>query len=156
VADYKKNFIASVLAVVLVAAAPIPFFCQVNPAEATELSVGNTNPPSANATNLKPTQSYNLSSRELFYRMMLSVIVIIVLGGATIYISKRFLPKIVSQQGKNIRISETTHLGHNKTLHLLTIGSQRLLIGSTSQSITLLADVTNAFTNEGRKETNKI
>ena len=75
--------------------------------------------------------------------MMSSVLLVIVLGAAAIYISKKLLPKITRLPGKEIHIVETVHLGPRKTVHLLKIGGRKLLIGSTNENITRLADVTD-------------
>lgn len=91
-------------------------------------------------------------SKELFFKMMLSVLLVVVLGAAAIYISRKLLPRITNLPGKEIRIAETVHLGPRKTVHLLKIGNQWLLIGSTSESITKLADVTDALADLPAKE----
>ena len=80
--------------------------------------------------------------REFFYKMLVSIVAVIILGAGIIYISKKLLPKISNLPGKQIKVVETTHLGQRKALHLIRIGSRRLLIGSTSESITMLSDVT--------------
>lgn len=85
------------------------------------------------------------TSQELFFKMMLSVLLVIALGAAAIYVSKKLLPKITNAPSKEIRILETAHLGPHKAVHLIKIGNQRFLIGSTNQSITTLADVTDAL-----------
>jgi flagellar biosynthetic protein FliO len=89
--------------------------------------------------------SGSADTRELFLKMMAAVLLVIVLGVAAIYVSKKFLPKITNLPGKKIRIVETVHLGPRKTIHLLEVGNHRLLVGSTSDSITALADVTVAL-----------
>ncbi len=81
------------------------------------------------------------SSRELFFKMMVSVLFLVALGAAAIYVSKRFLPKITNLPGKEIRIAETVHLGPRKAVHLLEVGERRFLIGSTNENITRLADL---------------
>ena len=86
------------------------------------------------------------SSRELFFKMMVSVLFLIALGAAAIYVSRRFLPKITNLPGKKIRIAETVHLGPRKAVHLLEVGERRFLIGSTNENITRLADLTSALT----------
>lgn len=80
---------------------------------------------------------------ELFFKMMISLLFLVVLGATAIYVSKRFLPKITNLSGKEIRIAETVHLGPRKAVHLLDIGNRRLLIGSTNENITRLADLTS-------------
>jgi flagellar biosynthetic protein FliO len=81
------------------------------------------------------------SSRELFFKMMVSVLFLIALCVAAIYVSRRFGAKITNLSGKEIRIAETVHLGPRKAVHLLEIGNRRFLIGSTNENITRLADL---------------
>jgi flagellar biogenesis protein FliO len=81
--------------------------------------------------------------REFFYKMLLSILAVAVLGAAVVYVSKKLLPKISNLPGKQIRVIETHHLGPRKSIHLIAAGSRRLLIGSTSETITMLADVTD-------------
>lgn len=83
-----------------------------------------------------------LGRGELFFKMMFSVVLVVVLGAAALYMSKKVLPRITNLPGKEIRILETAHLGPRKAVHLVKIGNQRLLIGSTNESISMLADVT--------------
>ncbi|NIR11629.1 MAG: hypothetical protein GTN82_39950, partial [Candidatus Aminicenantes bacterium] len=80
------------------------------------------------------------------------VVLVAVLGVAAVYASKKLLPKITNLPGKEIHIAETVHLGPRKTVHLLRIGKQWLLIGSTNENITKLADVTDALTDLHAKE----
>jgi len=94
-----------------------------------------------NDPSISTRKSDRPSSRELFFKMMVSVLFLIALGAAAIYVSKRFLPKITNLSGKEIRITETVHLGPRKAVHLLEIGERRFLIGSTNENITRLADL---------------
>jgi len=87
-----------------------------------------------------------LNTTELFYKMMLAVLLVIALGAAAIYISKKFVPKITSLSGKKVQVCETVHLGPRKAIYLIKVGKQMLLIGSTNESITRLADVTDTLT----------
>jgi flagellar biosynthetic protein FliO len=83
-----------------------------------------------------------LNGTELFYKIMLAVVFVVALGAAAIFMTKRYLPKIANLQGREIRIVETVHLGPRKSVHILKIGSRRLLIGSTNENISRLADLT--------------
>lgn len=78
----------------------------------------------------------------LFYKMILMVLVVIALGVAVIFLSKKLLPKL-NLAGKRIKVIEAVHLGPKKSLHLIKIGKKTLLIGSTNENITNLADVTD-------------
>ena len=84
------------------------------------------------------------SGREFFYKMLLSILVVAGLGAGVVYVSKKLLPRISNQPGRQIRVIETHHLGTRKSIHLIAAGSRRLLIGSTSETITMLADVTDS------------
>lgn len=100
----------------------------------------------ANDPNFSPRPSDIAGGRELFYKMAFSVLLVIAMGGAAIYVSKKLLPKITNLPGKEIRIVETVHLGPRKAVHLLEIGDRRFLIGSTNESITKLADISSTLT----------
>jgi flagellar biogenesis protein FliO len=69
-----------------------------------------------------------------------------------LYVSKRLLPKVASVPGKEIHIRETAYLGPRKALHLVEIGNHKLLIGSTNDSITSLADVTDTWLDIPKQE----
>jgi flagellar biosynthetic protein FliO len=81
-------------------------------------------------------------TRELFIKMMVSVVLVVVLGAGAIYGSKRLAGKFANLPGKRIKIVETAHLGPRKAVHLLRIGDRCLLIGSTNDNISKLADLT--------------
>ncbi len=106
----------------------------------------------ANDPNFSAKSDSNISSSEIFFKLMLSVLLVAVLGAAAIYASKKLLPRITNLPGKKIRIVETVHLGPRKAVHLLEIGNQQLLIGSTNESITKLADVTVGFAELSAKD----
>lgn len=99
----------------------------------------------ANSPNDACDPSSSLSSAALFYKMLVSVLLVVALGIGALYVSRKFLPKITGFAGKQMSILETVHLGPRKAVHLLKIGDQYLLIGSTAEHITKLADVTDRF-----------
>ena len=96
-------------------------------------------------TDLGQPSGPNLGSRELFVQMMLSVALVIALAVGALYLSKKVLPKVARVSGKEIRVMETTYLGPRKALHLVQIGDQKLLIGSTNEHIATLAHVGGAW-----------
>jgi len=95
--------------------------------------------------NSPPSPSLTLGNGELFLKMMLSVGLVIGLGGAALYLSKRVLPRVTHAPGKEIHILETAYLAPRKALHLVEVGGQRLLIASTSDRVTMLAPVNEAW-----------
>jgi flagellar biosynthetic protein FliO len=141
---YRKKIVVFLITVAL--GSGVLFVCSAKSAtDGTELensksksnSLFKKDPNFSTRTNDKP------SFRKLFFEMMFSILFLVVLGVAAIYVSKRFLPKITNLSGKEIRIAETVHLGPRKAVHLLEIGNRRLLIGSTNENITRLADLTS-------------
>ena len=100
----------------------------------------------ANDPNFSASMTDSPGTREFFFKITLSILLVVALGAAAIYVSRKVLPKITNLPGKQIHILETAHLGPRKAVHLVKIGDQRLLIGSTNESITRLADVTDTLT----------
>jgi flagellar biogenesis protein FliO len=85
--------------------------------------------------------------------MILSVLIVVILGVAVVYVSKRLLPKIPHLTDRAIRITESVSLGPNRMVHLLETGGRKFLIGSTNENITMLADVTDTPTYLPSQET---
>lgn len=140
----KKKIVVFLVALALGSVILVVCSAQSAPAEQAKPLFNNSSSPFANDPNFSAAPANSPSTRELFFKMMLSVLLVVVLGAAVIYISKKFLPKIANLPGKEMHIIETARLGPHKAVHLLKIGNQQLLIGSTSQNITKLADITGA------------
>jgi len=85
----------------------------------------------------------NLDTGDLYFRMVMMVLLVVCLGAAAMYLSKKLLPRFSNLPGKRIKVIETVHLGQRKSVHLLKIGNQEILIGSTNETITKLADITD-------------
>lgn len=81
----------------------------------------------------------------LLARMMLSIGIVVILAVAAFYVSKKVLPKVTHTKGKEIQVVETTFLGPRKMLHLVQVGNQKLLVGSTNETITTLAHIDDAW-----------
>ena len=143
-AAYKKKIVAFLMAVALGTAVLVVCSAGSAPAEEQEQKFDNLSLPFENDSNLAARPDDIPTTGELFFKMMFSVLLIVVLGAAAIYVSKKFGTRITNLPGKKIRVIETVSLGPRKAVHLLKIGNQRLLIGSTTESITKLADVTDA------------
>ncbi len=87
----------------------------------------------------------SLDTGELFLKMMGAMALIIALGVGLVYVSRRFLPKVGSVPGRRIQIAETVPLGAKKALHLVEVGGRKVLIGSTAEKITMLADISEGY-----------
>jgi flagellar biosynthetic protein FliO len=102
--------------------------------------------------NFASTADISLGGGGLFARMMLCIVLVVGLGVGMLYVSKRLLPKVTTAPGKEIRILETAYLGPRKALHLVEVGNHRLLIGSTNDGITSLADVSDTWMDIPKQE----
>ena len=139
----KKKIVVFLLTIVLCSGVTFVYSAQSGTNESTKSLFDNSGSLYGNQPNLTTGSDDNLGTRELFFKMMLTVLLVVVLGVAAIYLSKKLLPRFTHLPGKRIRVIETVHLGSRKTVHLLKIGNQQLLIGSTNENITKLADVTD-------------
>jgi flagellar biogenesis protein FliO len=117
-----------------------------------DIALGSLNPTWNDPDNLVSSANAGPGSRELFLKMMLSVGLVIGLGVAALYLSKRVLPRVVNAPGKEIHVLETTWLGPRKALHLVEVANQRLLIASTNENVTMLAHVSDGWLDMSRQE----
>jgi flagellar biogenesis protein FliO len=151
-AESKKKIVVFVAAAVLVCGALMMRQTRPVSAEEQKSLFASSDSLILNEPNLSGQPAEKFQKSELFYKMTLVALLIVALGVAAIYISKRLVPKIARLPGKEIYIVETAHIGQRKAVHLLKIGDRMLLIGSTNESITKLADVTKALSNVSQQQ----
>jgi len=108
----------------------------------------------ANDPNFFGRSDYEPGRGEFSVRVVFAVLFVLVLIVAAVYVSRKLLPKITNVPGKEIRIIETAHLGPRRTVHVIEVGGRRLLIGSTNENITKLADLSSDLTDLSSIETN--
>lgn len=96
--------------------------------------------------NMAAQPPLNSGASEALRPLIISIIVLIVIGTAAIYASKKWLPKIRTSSSKHIHVLENVQLAPNRGVHLVQVGSQRFLLGSSNESVRMLADVTLALT----------
>ena len=138
----KKN-VVFLLAIILCNIATFAYSAQSGADESTKsLLSDNSGSVYSTQPNLTIGSDVNPDAGGLFFKMMLMVLLVVVFGAAAIYLSKKLLPRFSRLPGKRIRVCETVHLGPRKAIHLIKIDEQMLLIGSTNENITKLADVT--------------
>ena len=85
---------------------------------------------------------------ELVLKVIVSLVIVMGLGVAAVYLLRRVGPRLCRIPGKQIRIIETTALGPKKALHIVEVGQQRFLIGSTAEQVTLLSPIPPSTTHE--------
>jgi flagellar biogenesis protein FliO len=82
-------------------------------------------------------------------QMLAYVLVILALGAIVLIVIKRVVPKIGKVSGKNVTVIETIYLGPRQTVHLLRVGTSKILVAAAPNGVTMLADVTKSFPQEG-------
>lgn len=91
-----------------------------------------------------PSQSQNLDNlhQNLVRQLLIMTFIIALFGGGFWWFVRKYSKGLLVGKGRFITILETIPLGPRKTVHLLEVGHKKLLIGSTPDSIRLLADLT--------------
>ena len=80
-------------------------------------------------------------ARQLF--TMVAFVAVIGIGAW--FFCKKMARNWTGGKGKNINVTETVSLGPRKLVHIVQVGSKQFLIGSTSDNIRLLAEVTDCL-----------
>jgi flagellar biosynthetic protein FliO len=153
VTENKKKFVPILLSIALIGGIVV---LRINQGQNTDPNQETTKKADSffsNDPNLLFGNSDGYSNQDLIFKTIASVAVVLTLGFAAIYVSKKFSGKLGNIQGKQIKIVETTHLGQRKMLHLIKVGNQQLLIGSTNEKLTMLADVSASNNSHDFSET---
>jgi flagellar biogenesis protein FliO len=94
-----------------------------------------------------------LDTSDTLKMLVKSTLMIIVLGVVAVYVARRVMPKVGAAMGKELKVVESINLGPRKQVYVLKVGTKRLLVGAASESITYLADVTEATREPGKTQT---
>jgi|GEM_PF-2142705 len=138
----KKRIVVCLLTITLCSGATFVYSVQSGANESTQPLSDNSGSPNDDPPNRAVWSDDNPVAGGLFFRMILMVLLVVVLGVAAVYLSKTLLPRFTRLSDKRIQVCGTVHLGPRKALHLIKIGQQTLLIGCTNENIATLADVT--------------
>ena len=111
----------------------------------TNFSSTNTTPNTPKSFGFDTGRSDQFDPGAIFLKMIAAVILVVALGLVLVFVSKRLAPRISNSGSKRVRIIETTPLPGRKMLLLVKAGGRELLIGSTQEKLTMLADVTENF-----------
>lgn len=122
-------------------------------AQGQESTQPASSPATTAPTTLKPYKSIGESPQglkgsptsDMLWNMLASVVIILVLGGACLFLIKRVLPRINRPSGRTVRVLETSYLGPQKMIHLVHVGSRKFLLASSKDTISVIADVTAAL-----------
>ena len=140
----KEKIVLFLLVIVLCCGMVLVYSAPSGTDESTKtLLSGNSDSVYSTQPNLTLGSDGNLDAGGLFLKMIVMVLLVVFFGVAAIYLSKKLLPKFNRLPGKRIQVCETVHLGPRKAIHLIKIGRQTFLIGSTNENVNKLADVTD-------------
>ena len=92
-----------------------------------------------------PPRPGDVDLTALMWQLASAGLVVLVLGGAAIFVIKKLMPRISRAAGRRVTVLETAYLGPRKAVHLIQVGSRRLLVASTADAVVRLDDVTDAF-----------
>jgi len=81
----------------------------------------------------------------LLGRMVAYGTVILLLGGAALFVARRYLPRARPAGGRGVRVTDSVYLAPRKQLHVLEVGPQRFLIASCRDSVTMISELTSSF-----------
>jgi flagellar biogenesis protein FliO len=104
-------------------------------------------PLNASPSDTAPAEPQNLDllHRQLV-RQLISMILIVALFGVGLWwFARRYSKGLLGGKGKLVTVTETIPLGPRKMIHILQVGSRKMLLGSTADSIRFLADITDAI-----------
>ncbi|MFA5423427.1 MAG: flagellar biosynthetic protein FliO [Phycisphaerae bacterium] len=86
-------------------------------------------------------QNQRIETGEIYWRMMLAILLVIILGSAAYYVSKKLGSRIVNQPNRRMKLVETLYLGSKKSLHLIKIGQREIIVATTPTAISSIADL---------------
>lgn len=84
----------------------------------------------------------------LMWQMLAAALMVLAVGALAFFVLKKLLPRISRGSHKRISVLETAYLGSRKAVHLLQVGSRKLLVASSPEGVVRLDDVTSAFSSE--------
>lgn len=148
---YKKKMPALLAAILLLGSIMLAYSARSGAGENTKPLFDKPVSQCDNQSKLTRGTYGNSDTSGLFSRMIIMILLVVLLGAAAIYLSKKLLPRL-NLAGKRIQVFETVHLGPRKAIHLIKIGRQMLLVGSTNENITKLADVTDQMPEDNLPE----
>jgi len=78
-------------------------------------------------------------------RMLAYVGVTLVLALGAVFLAKRYLPRMATRGGERIHVVDSAYLGPRKQVHVLEVGSQRFLVASCRDSVTMISELSRSF-----------
>ncbi len=83
-------------------------------------------------------------ANAMLWRMLASVLIIAILGAAAYFGIRRLGPRFRLVPKRKIHLIETLPLGARKSLHLVEVDGQRLLLGASRENVAILTELAAA------------
>jgi flagellar biogenesis protein FliO len=100
--------------------------------------------PSPADTASAESQNLDLLHRQLVRQLITMILIVALFGVGLWWFARRYSKGLMGGKGNMVTVAETIPLGPRKMVHILQVGSRKLLLGSTADSIRFLADITDA------------
>ncbi|HUS92486.1 MAG TPA: flagellar biosynthetic protein FliO [Phycisphaerae bacterium] len=78
-------------------------------------------------------------------QMAAYALLILALGGGALLMVRRYFPRPRSRQGGRLRVIDSVYIGPRKQVHVLEVGSQRFLLASCRDSVTMISELGSSF-----------
>ncbi len=143
--DINKALTVIVLVAIAICVAPSVCFSEDDSQPAPETSPTQSEPAMEDdllkGLDYSLNEDSELTKGQLVRQFAISIFFVVILGICAWWLSKK-MPRITNPKGKSISVVESINLGSKRSLHLLEISpGRRILIGSTNESIRLIAEV---------------
>lgn len=114
------------------------------------VTVASTTMPASQGASGSYWGQADAGTNRMLWQMLAYVLVILVLGGLTLFVIRRVMPRLGISTGKSITVLETAYLGPRKTLHLVKVGRRQYLIAASHERLGEPVDVTEALEGGGK------
>jgi flagellar biosynthetic protein FliO len=135
--------------IVLIAGCLAPFGRCAGDANSVETSVSVQTMPSTPWKGFGIPNDKLPKQTDLFRQFATAIGFVVVLGIGAFYVSRRLGPRWSPARGRHLRIIESIGLGPHRQIHLLEVDGRRLVVGSTAQTIGLIAEVGETVETKG-------
>lgn len=96
---------------------------------------------------VEPKTPKNSSLSGLIWNVVMNLLLVLALAGGSLAAWKKFkggLQALPGQTGESVKVCSTVALAPQRFLHIVTVGDRRLLLGSSPQQVTLIADLNSS------------
>ena len=87
-------------------------------------------------------KDWQKEQKSPLWQMAASAVVILVIGGVGLFVVRRYLPRMkFTSQSRQVSLLETTTLGQRQTVHLLKVGTKKILVSGGTGGVNFICEV---------------